>query len=119
MKLLNERVLIREVARRWKVQYAGYRGRNPKDTAEKEAIGRKLAKLDGEMATAADVEAIIGNDSWTKIDHCDECGAENIPAAIRLADDSESSADICLPCLQKAMQLAKGAAGEEREGELQ
>jgi hypothetical protein len=105
MKLLNERVLIREVAQRWQEQYAGYRGPTPADTAEKQSIGRKLAALDGETATAADVEAIIGNDSWTRIDHCNECGAVDPPAAVRLAEDSSSTADICLPCLRKAAQL--------------
>lgn len=109
MKLLTERVLIREVAQRWKAQYAGYRGPTPSDTAEKAAIGHKLAALDAETATAADVAAIIGNDSWTRIDHCDECGAENLAVAVRLADDTESSsADICLPCLRKAVRLASG-----------
>lgn len=109
MKLLTERVLIREVARRWKAQYAAYKSHGGKDAKEKQDIGRKLAALDGETATAADVAAIIGNDSWTRIDHCDECGADNLPAAVRLAEDSESSADICLPCLRKAMRLAAGA----------
>lgn len=106
MKLLTERVLIREVAQRWKQQYAGYRGPNPADTAEKHAIGHKLAALDGETATAADVAAIIGNESWTRIDHCDECHAENLSIAVLLADDSSSSATICVPCLRQAVRLA-------------
>lgn len=105
MKLLTERVLIREVAQRWAEQYADYRGRNRGDL---QAIARKLAELDGETASAADVAAIIGNESWTRIDHCDECGETNPPAAVRLAEDTESSVDICLPCLRKAVRLARG-----------
>jgi hypothetical protein len=106
MKLLTERVLIREVAQRWKAQYAGYRSANAGDTEEKQAIGRKLAKLDGETATAAEVAQIIGNDSWTRIDHCDECHAEDLAVAVRLADESSCSATVCLPCLRKATKLA-------------
>ena len=107
MKLLTERTLIREVAQRWAEQYSGAHWRKDK---EKQDIGRRLAALDPERATASDVAAIIGNDSWTRIDHCDECGAENIPAVVRLADDDASSAtDICLPCLRKAVRLASKA----------
>lgn len=113
MKLLTERVLIREVAQRWKEQYTGYAGRNADDM---KAIGKKLAALNGDTATAADVEAIIGNDSWTRIDHCDECGITNPPIVVRLADDTEHVADVCLPCLRNAVRLAttkqeEGGAG--------
>jgi formylmethanofuran dehydrogenase subunit E len=113
MKLLNERVLIREVAQKWEEQYARYRGSDPRDTEEKRSIGRKLAALDGETATAADVEAIVGNASWTRIDHCDECGEENLPEAVVLADDSESPVTICMPCLRKALRLP--AAGKDEQ----
>jgi hypothetical protein len=106
MKLLNERVLVREVAQRWEEQYADY---DLSNAEEMHAIGRKLAALDGETATAADVAAIIGNDSWTRIDHCDECGETNPPVAVRLAEDTESSVDICLSCLRKALNLATPA----------
>jgi hypothetical protein len=110
MKLLTERVLIREVAQRWTEQYADW----PHDK-EKQEIGRKLRAMDAETATAADVEKIIGNGSWTRIDHCDECRASNLPVAVRLAEDTSSTADICLPCLRKAVKLARGA-GEVGRG---
>ena len=104
MKLLTERTLIREVAQRWAEQYSDAYWRKDK---EKQDIGRRLKALDPERATASDVADIIGNDSWTRIDHCEECGAENIPAAVRLADTTSGATDICLPCLRKAVRLAE------------
>jgi hypothetical protein len=111
MKFLNERVLIREVAQRWAEQYSGAHWRKDKETQD---IVRKLKALDPETATAADVAAIIGNDSWTRIDHCDECRVENLPEAVMLADDSSSSATVCLPCLRKAVKLARSEREEQQ-----
>jgi len=108
MKLLTERVLIREVAQRWAAQYSEAYWRKDK---HKQEIGRKLKALDPETATAADVTAIIGNDSWVRIDSCDECGAKHPAVAVELAEDQECSATVCLPCLTRATKLARAALG--------
>jgi hypothetical protein len=110
MKLLTKRVLIREVAQRWADQYS-----EPywlKD-AEKQGIGRKLAALDGNTASAADVESIIGNDSWTRIDHCDDCGAEDLQEAVEFGQYRESSQTVCMRCLRAAVRMARAASKEQ------
>ena len=114
MILLTTRTKIRSVADRGKEQYCrgdrwceAWRGRKPADV-----IYKRLAALDVETATAADVEEIIGNDSWTVID-CDECG-ERVPAVVRVGYDPDyessmnSTALVCADCLRRALSMIEG-----------
>lgn len=62
-------------------------------------------------ATAADVERIIGNDSWVSI-YCDECG-NKVPVVIEIGDAPDygsSTANVCLTCLEEAIRL--GSLGD-------
>lgn len=108
MKLINERVLIRDVAARWR---SSYRDDRLNDSGL--SIGKALAELDPETATAEQVNSIIGNRSWTIPDPCSECGNQAAKTVIQLGQepDYEScTAWICLPCLKKAAKLAKESA---------
>lgn len=103
MKLINQRELIRGVAKAWREAYSDARY-----GADKATIGRKLAKLNGETATAAEVEAIIGNPTWTNVPTCDECGKENPPAVVEIGrppDYESSTAHVCQACIAKAIRL--------------
>lgn len=107
MELITTRSQIRSVAERWKQQY-------PTDQTtmhfkSTDAIHARLLALDTETATAEEVIAIIGNGSWTRI-RCDQCGQE-VDAAVVCGEepDYEShTANLCVPCLESALALAKG-----------
>jgi hypothetical protein len=103
---INERIVvitsrkrIRGVAAAWKKQY-------PKaEPGSKWAnIEAELRALDVETATAEDVEAIIGNRSWTRT-FCNVCEEEK-ETIVRLGDvpDYESSTlYACEDCLAAAL----------------
>lgn len=112
MEITSEREKVRTVAQRWERQYgSGYYARNP----QKQAITKLLFALDPEKATASDVEKIIGNSSWVEPWECKECTAKNWDV-VQLGDelDYESyTTYVCLPCLEKAVNLVRGRAQKE------
>lgn len=101
MQLITERDLIRGVAKAWDEQYG-----TPTDPKYSETlVSQRLHELDTEKATAQDVAAIIGNDSWTTL-RCHECGKDTT-TILRLGEppDYESNtADICPTCIRQAYQ---------------
>lgn len=105
MILITERDKIRGVADAWDKQYTGWQ-----HDAQKMAIGRELRKLDKETATAADVERIIGNDSWTQ-QECDEC-KQAVKAVVQVGDEpyyESNTVLLCVHCIGKAAELAHNA----------
>lgn len=108
MKLLSERNQVREVRDRWNQQYRpGYH--SPYFNVE--AIREKLAALDLEIATAADVREAIGNWSWVQPQTCNECGTENwdIVEIGGTLNYESKPAQICKPCMHAAIALIDGA----------
>lgn len=106
MKLITERTQVQDVAARWAISFPPD-GRYGRD-AEKLAIAKALAELDTETATAADVAAIIGNDSWCRRPTCHECGMV-VDVAVQVGEELDyesSTATICVECLQKALAMA-------------
>jgi hypothetical protein len=112
MKLRTTRTQIREVAAAWRRQYGGW---DPQ--SDKAAIGRKLDALDTETATAEDVLAIIGNNSWTRLT-CDEC-EKDVSAVIQVgdADRDYRVMDLCAECLRAAAALVDSGAPSSRSEE--
>lgn len=114
LRLLTTRGEIKNVAARWKEQYP--------DTSQKliggilaDTVYERLCALDTEKATADEVGAIIGNNSWTDI-HCDNCDS-NVNVAVIVGEDLDydtSTATVCLPCLLAATQLALTAEIDSR-----
>lgn len=101
MKIITIRTQIREVAKRWKLQY----GRTRTD------IANLLEALDVETATAEDVERIIGNGSWVHPIPCDEC-REKHEIVVQLGEEPDyesSTVNICQECLRKALMLIDGS----------
>jgi hypothetical protein len=105
MQLINERTQIRSVAKRWDYQYGG------REYGDRSAITKKLMALDVEKATAADVEAIIGNDTWvTPLLECDECNGK-FPELVCVGDNAayeSNSCCLCRNCLQMALNMVGG-----------
>jgi hypothetical protein len=106
----SQRDKIRSVVSRYEAQYRGSNrplgdGRNPQN------VLAQLKTLDLDTASADDVNAIVGNTSWTDPEGCDECGRPSWDCVqIGQEPDYESStATVCLECLEKAIQLVRGS----------
>lgn len=100
--LPNERESIASVAERWRRQYLVRGEWHFAGGKSGQVIYDKLRALNTMTATHADVEAIIGNCSWTK-QFCHECSDYKQPCiSLGYAD---SSATVCLKCLRKAVRM--------------
>ena len=108
IEVFTERGMIRTVAERWLKQYRGYE-RDPAWPLRD--VGERLAALDLETATKEQVDAIIGNSSWTNI-HCDNCGQRGLKAGVQVgqtADYESATAVLCLECCERATTALRGA----------
>lgn len=119
MIVIDERHKIEGVAERWKAQYfrngEWYRGGVLGDCGLAYA---RLSALDPKTATAKEVAAIIGNNSWAGPDDCHECG-KTVECTVQIGQppDYEShTAQVCLDCLRKAVQLLESVS--QRESKL-
>jgi len=105
VKLLVQREMILNVSKMWDRQYKLPNGEyrvhhmNPRDFAE---IGKKLASMDLSRATAEEVNAVIGNDSWTR-SACSECRDYNCPDVVIVAEDTY----LCRKCVAAAYELIR------------
>lgn len=112
MKLTTQRELIRTVAANWRRAYGPDfsdlhfsrhvdKSRHP---LTKKQIMERLDALDGETATAEEVNAIIGNKLWTRL-VCDECGREDADAVLVVGEEPDydsCTASLCRSCVQQA-----------------
>ena len=75
MRVISIRNKIREISRRWNEHHENYGYHPSAETLEKHnaEIGRRLAAIDPETATAAEVNEIIGDEKWTRPQRCFEC----------------------------------------------
>jgi hypothetical protein len=116
-RLITSRDLIRQLPERWKNQYDGPHGNKYWDTVLQgrknnlttAQIYNKLTSLDLKTVSRAEVDEIIGNDSWTLI-QCTEC-LKHVEKVVHFNDPPNSiegiGADICRDCFNKAVNLWK------------
>lgn len=115
MNITTKRDLIRAVSKRWRQQYEPFTDDKPlfswrtgitSPPLNKQQIAEKLDSLDCENATPEDVEAIIGNDSWTRL-VCDECGneADSVITVGQEPNYDSHTASLCLNCIRKAAAM--------------
>jgi hypothetical protein len=101
MKTITSADRIACVADRWKNQYFGsqwYSSQRQEQWASLKALP--------ENATAVQVAAITGNDSWTAI-MCNECG-QNVESAIVLNENEDyHTFTVCAGCLDLAQLLLR------------
>jgi hypothetical protein len=106
MNVTTKRWAIKSVTERWAKQYPGVLQINtPKDHFYEIYI--RLLSLP-ETATEKDIETIIGNPSWTRM-QCDEC-KQSVDLYVTVGEELDyegSMAHICLECLKKAVALAE------------
>lgn len=95
MKLITERVLIREDIIEW---------RSLKISSP---LNKKLAALDPETATVDDVCDVMGIDDYGSYSRCFECQSQEFPK-IRIGDSSLNESYICESCIRKAMAMLEG-----------
>src|SRR5580698_8473879 len=106
--VFTERGMIRTVAARWHAQYDNH----PIYGRDKQHISVALDALDVEAASAEDVEAIMGNRSWTRLS-CNNCGASDLKCAVQVgevADYESATAVLCLNCADEAYRELRRAA---------
>lgn len=99
-KLITRRDVIRGIAKRWHEQYGDNPERHGPDKTE---IYRGLLALDLETCSPADVEAVIGNATWTRL-KCNGCGRD-VDAVVQVGDEPDyesSTADLCRSCAEAA-----------------
>lgn len=104
MKLITERDVIRQVPARWRKTCEGVK--DPSWWGNVQKVEERLFALDTETCTAGDVDAIIGNSSWTHIS-CDECQIR-VTAIVEAGEepDYESrTVHLCKSCAEKAWRL--------------
>ncbi len=102
-KVDSERDMVRTVATRWANQYKGF----PVTHKDKIDVGKALSALNPETATAANVEAIVGNDSWVCPPECIECEARTYEM-VHLGEEPGYDARfvrVCRKCLEKALAI--------------
>lgn len=105
----TERERVRAVADRWAAQYPIHQWPDRPDSAlnHKRATIAKLRAIDVETATAAEVNEIIGNDSWCGPDNCDECGVRTFDM-VHIGEEPDYEAryvEVCRGCLLKMVSL--------------
>lgn len=113
-RLITSRDLIRGVAATWRAQYYHDAAQLWSFVAggSAQTIYDQLCVLDVETATHADVAAIIGNGSWTRV-WCNGCET-NVEVAVEVGappDYESSTATLCPSCLAAAVSLVLHHAG--------
>ena len=108
--VITPRALIRQVADHWRRQYPTAKGND-----HFAVIWRKLVELDKEVATAAEVNEIIGNPSWTVMPACEQCGI--VKSAVAVVGEEEyydsRTAYLCRECLQAGIDAIDAALAKE------
>lgn len=97
MQLVTKRDLIRGIVQTWESRF----GKNPERPLVRSTLIH-LRQLDLSTATEEDLEAVIGNSSWTRITCC-ECGSD-CDAAVQVGPDTPEVDPIylCRSCLNQA-----------------
>ena len=104
MELITERSRIKGVADAWDAQYGpDFR---PIAGGSSKTVSEKLHALNLSRVSAATVNKIIGNDSWTRI-VCYECQKPVTKVAVLYDDDGTAVFEICESCATKVKTLFK------------
>jgi hypothetical protein len=111
MHIVTQREVIRGVVERWWNSYAGSIQDPSKDGPwvhgkTKRQIYEELKTLDLKTATAEQVNAIIGNDSWTAL-RCNECDRDDHEQILQfgVVDYDSPHFALCPKCVHAAFAL--------------
>lgn len=108
MEVITRKGLAAIAAGRWKQNYCyGSEWGSTIYGCAKETY-EKIVAL-GENPDPDSVDKAIGNNSWTQVPDCDECGEAVYDNIVRLGDEPDyesSTVYVCFDCLKEAMELA-------------
>ena len=102
MRVVTRLHLAMQTRIAWAKQYPSHKP----DSQDKQEILARLKAL-GPCPDPNEVDKVIGNDSWTRL-KCHECSDDTLERVVELGEqwDYESNtAHICIPCLQKALNM--------------
>lgn len=112
VEIVTQRDIIRGAAKRFRESYGSdLDSVSWKGDKTRRDILNELEALDADTASAAQVDEIIGNNSWTGF-NCDLCG-EPQTLIIRAGDEPDYEArwlDICPKCVCGMAKLVETAA---------
>ena len=118
MRIITARDKIRTVVTCWKQTYHGGSGAAARGAPawtpyglDKKAVYDRLLTLDLETATEDDVAAIIGNDTWTRLGTCNECGSDVRRRGVALGegqDHEDGPTILCFKCAKDLICLVLG-----------
>lgn len=115
MRLITRDQKAAEAAESWKKQYCvGERWREVLQ-GDTEEVYSRLLKL-GPTPRPNDVDAVIGNSSWTRI-ICNECRQHDVSSAVQIGEEPDiesNTALICPDCISKAAGLCEGRQRQNR-----
>jgi len=117
MQWMTRRDQAATAAKRWAEQYP--RGQVIFSGSDTDAILQRLIAL-GDQPDPDDVDAVIGNRSWTELPRCIECRGRSMPAILEIGDppgDDSNTAWLCEACLAEGLStvprlLATPVGGE-------
>lgn len=110
MQIITPQTLAAEAAKAWAEQYSEkpyYVG------SDKVAIYESLLAL-GDNPTPEQVNAAIGNKSWTTPPTCSECGDSEADTVVQVGEEPDYESDtayLCLACVEKLWELVGQARG--------
>ena len=118
MQIITQRDIIREAPERWRAQYCSsgqwdrervlmFFGAVTGQNRSREVVFNALQKLDLATCSAGEVDAIVGNTSWTDL-KCDECGNRRCKLVIQLGeppDYDSRTVHVCPDCLRQAADV--------------
>jgi hypothetical protein len=106
VRIITRRMMAASAAERWKWQYlrnGAWYSERVRETHE------RLAAL-GSTPGPDDVDAVVGNGSWTDIHECHECGEGGKPVLVEMGEsphEDSYTARLCLDCLRKGVAMAE------------
>lgn len=107
MKIITMRDVIRGVPGRWDETYSKHYGTSYRTFyGDPQETSKRLHALNLDTCSSVDVDAVIGNDSWTR-SACDECGANQVTLC-HIGDEPDYEAryqQLCVDCLRAAVEL--------------
>jgi len=115
MHIVTKTEIAKGVAARWKETYCpGGAWRTTSFGPTKKVYDQLVAA--GENITPEEVDAIIGNESWTQ-NVCTECDRD-VEITVHFGEEPDYDAvwaDLCPDCLRKALALLEGEANGKME----
>lgn len=99
---ITRKTLAREAADRWVAVYGEDGGGFGSDKVE---VLRQLRAL-GANPRPDDVDAVIGNRSWTEVPECDGCGAVRQRSVVRVGEPPDYDSSTCYLCKQCVAEVA-------------